>query len=418
MKKYLMFCSNPVNGGTVRMFYELANIWPRLNETDGVSLYPCTNANNPAEIYKSMDGIIRLDVRSEEEVCGAYPLYDNIAGRAFKKATRKRVYAPIQNSNIEKMKSHLKEGSYDGVLIHNGGYVGDDLCNQMLVAAYEAKIPSRIMVFHNDFYRNALRRVLYRGYDKMIDRCATRLITVSEYTKSRILSSSYLTSDMAVIYNGITVGNSMSTGEKLAVLSMSENIGLGSPEAESLNDGGTLSLLMIGNFSYVKGHMTMLRALLDLSEDIDMPKWHLTILGNIFEQSCYDECAEFIRHSGRLADHVTIHHNIHNASEYTDLFDIALVPSMADESFGIISVEAMAKGTPVVATDCGGIPEVVTDGRDGLVVPVGDHKAFAAAIKKLAKDPDLRKEYSANCISDYNERFTPTPMALQYLRFL
>ncbi len=71
MKKYLMFCSNPVNGGTVRMFYELANIWPRLNETDGVSLYPCTNAIREILYGKPASG-------SSEAVPGRLPLPDEI----------------------------------------------------------------------------------------------------------------------------------------------------------------------------------------------------------------------------------------------------------------------------------------------------------------------------------------------------
>lgn len=417
MKRYLMFCSNPVNGGTARMFYELWNVWPRLPETDGVLLYPCVNEANPVEIYKQMPGIIRLPIRSEVEVCGEYPMYSPAPIRMLKKTSRRHVYSSVKSHNINVMKHFLKDGGYDGVLIHNGGYVGDDLCNQMLAASYEAKIPDRIMVFHNDFYRTGIRKLAYRGYDKMIDKCATKIITVSNYTKNRILQSSFLTKDMSVIYNGITVGTTLSREEKLAFLSDEKAIGLGIAESDSIMSDNVLSMLMIGNFSYVKGHMTMLKALSELKKDSIMPAWHVTIIGNIYEEPCYKECVDYINEHG-LSDNITIHHGIHNASEYTDLFDLALVPSMADESFGIISVEAMAKGTPVVATDCGGIPEVVTNDRDGIVVPVGDHASFANAIKKLALNPELRKDFGANCKTDYNEKFTPGPMALQYLRIL
>jgi 2-deoxystreptamine N-acetyl-D-glucosaminyltransferase/2-deoxystreptamine glucosyltransferase len=54
----------------------------------------------------------------------------------------------------------------------------------------------------------------------------------------------------------------------------------------------------------------------------------------------------------------------------------------------------MACGTPVVATDCGGIPDIVRDGRSGLLVPPGDAPRLAAALERLLGDGDLRARLS------------------------
>lgn len=74
--------------------------------------------------------------------------------------------------------------------------------------------------------------------------------------------------------------------------------------------------------------------------------------------------------------------------------DLYLHPSRA-ESFGLTPLEAMACGTPVVASTAGGIPEVVTDGETGLLVPVGDAIALADATIALAEDTVRRAAFSA-----------------------
>jgi glycosyltransferase involved in cell wall biosynthesis len=56
------------------------------------------------------------------------------------------------------------------------------------------------------------------------------------------------------------------------------------------------------------------------------------------------------------------------------------------EGFGIVFLEAMAAGLPVVAARAGAVPEVVADGRTGLLVPAGDERAFAQALLRLLQD--------------------------------
>ena len=71
-----------------------------------------------------------------------------------------------------------------------------------------------------------------------------------------------------------------------------------------------------------------------------------------------------------------------------------MLPS-ANEGTPVVAIEALAAGRPVVATRVGGLPDVVSDGEDGFLVEVGDVEGVAAALERLARDPELRTRMGA-----------------------
>jgi glycosyltransferase involved in cell wall biosynthesis len=73
--------------------------------------------------------------------------------------------------------------------------------------------------------------------------------------------------------------------------------------------------------------------------------------------------------------------------------DIFAMPSLSEEGFGVAALEAAATGLPVVASKVGGVPEVVVDGRTGILVERGNINGLAAALTKLAHEPELRLRY-------------------------
>jgi starch synthase len=70
------------------------------------------------------------------------------------------------------------------------------------------------------------------------------------------------------------------------------------------------------------------------------------------------------------------------------LCDLFVLPSLG-EHFGRVLIEAMATGLAVVATDAGGVPEIVSHGETGLLVPPADPRALADAVVRLLKEPGL-----------------------------
>src|SRR5439155_1523480 len=75
---------------------------------------------------------------------------------------------------------------------------------------------------------------------------------------------------------------------------------------------------------------------------------------------------------------------------YYSFFDAFVLPS-ANEGTPVVAIESLAAGRPVVATGVGGTPDVVEDGADGILVPVGDVEAIAESLEQLARNPELRR---------------------------
>ena len=92
-------------------------------------------------------------------------------------------------------------------------------------------------------------------------------------------------------------------------------------------------------------------------------------------------------------------------SKWFQAADVVIVPSL-NEPFGLVIIEALAAGTPVIASNVDDIPTIVRDRENGLLVPVNDAKALADAIELLAKDRQLLSELRKNARPSVWPRFS------------
>jgi len=94
------------------------------------------------------------------------------------------------------------------------------------------------------------------------------------------------------------------------------------------------------------------------------------------------------------------------AAAFMRAADIVLVPSRV-EPFGNVAVEAQLAGKPVVASAVQGLPEIVEDGRTGLLVAPDDPAALAAAVTRLLDEPGLAGRLAQSGADSAHLRFSP-----------
>jgi glycosyltransferase involved in cell wall biosynthesis len=103
-------------------------------------------------------------------------------------------------------------------------------------------------------------------------------------------------------------------------------------------------------------------------------------------------------------------------SDISDLLsasDFFVLPSLA-EGLPLSMLEAMAQALPVVATPVGGIPEVITDGLNGRLVPVNQPETLAKVLAELIRDPALRRSLGSTALRHVQDRFSFERMAQRY----
>jgi glycosyltransferase involved in cell wall biosynthesis len=91
---------------------------------------------------------------------------------------------------------------------------------------------------------------------------------------------------------------------------------------------------------------------------------------------------------------------------YYSLMDVFVHPSLRDGMPNAV-LEAMACGIPVIATPVGGVPDVIQDGKNGILTDINDPGILAAKMMDLLTDPDKRKTLGVNARESVLERFTP-----------
>lgn len=147
---------------------------------------------------------------------------------------------------------------------------------------------------------------------------------------------------------------------------------------------------IVGQVQEIKGHREFIEAALKIASD--EPTVHFAIIGEsngTVDQMFSAEMQAIVSHSP-YADRIHFTGFRTDVSAVIKALDILAVPSWM-EPFGRSVVEGMAVGCAVIGTRAGGIPEIITDGVDGVLIPPRDAQALYAAMQRLLHDENLRR---------------------------
>jgi N-acetyl-alpha-D-glucosaminyl L-malate synthase BshA len=155
-----------------------------------------------------------------------------------------------------------------------------------------------------------------------------------------------------------------------------------------LSKQGEKIIMHISNFRPVKRVDDAVRAFAKINREVAA---RLVLIGDGPERGRVQQTAE----DEGVGDRVTFLGKQESVAEILACADLFILPS-ATESFGLVALEAMSCGVPVIATRVGGVPEVVPDGEAGFLAEIGDVTTMAEQGIRILKDADEWRRMSAN----------------------
>ncbi|HEY7545873.1 MAG TPA: glycosyltransferase family 4 protein [Blastocatellia bacterium] len=233
------------------------------------------------------------------------------------------------------------------------------------------------IAFHHGYTTTDWKMRLYNQLDRWSLKRADRIITVSR-AFARQIARIAREDRITVLHNSINI-DSFSPISPEEIQALRANLGIAEDERV---------LLAVGRMSREKGHADLISAFASIVKA--HPRVKLIIAGDGLERKRLEQQAA----SSGLGNRVLFTGRISDASAYYSMADVFALPSHSEGSPNVL-LEAMAAGVPVVATRVGGVPEIVTDEENALLVAARDEQAMAGAIARLFADGELSQRLAA-----------------------
>ena len=239
-------------------------------------------------------------------------------------------------------------------------------------------------------------------FNRLMVRKRDRLVAVGNDVKRALIENEGLAKErVEVVYNGIDVDRFNPGRYPNARQRLLSQLGL-TREA--------IVAVQVARLDYLKDHVTAVRAIAAAAPTNDV---HLAIVGEGPERAKIEQAIG----ECRVSDRVHLLGLRRDVPEILAGADVLLLSSIS-EGIPLTLIEGMAAGLPIVSTNVGGIPEVVTDQLHGFLSPSQDHQGLGQSVARLANDPGLRKRMGAAGQQEARDRFSEDAMQAAYERIV
>jgi len=243
-------------------------------------------------------------------------------------------------------------------------------------------------ILEKNLFKRLWRKMISGFYSLKEFDFNNNMITISEALKKEHIAAGFSESNISVIPRGISPELINNRGR--SITSFNEKM---------------VKILYIGRMIPEKGVHIAISAIGHLVNHLGVKNIQFDLFGN--GNDAYIENLKNLMQSLKIEKQVKFHGKVDRGqllNIYED-YDLLLLPSIFQEPLGVVLIEAMARGVPVVATDTGGIPEVITHEVNGLLVSPENSIKMAEAVKRLIDNPLLAQEISNNGIKTVRENF-------------
>jgi glycosyltransferase involved in cell wall biosynthesis len=231
---------------------------------------------------------------------------------------------------------------------------------------------------------------------RLFDTWGEKVVAISEAVRAHLEKDFNVKPErIEVIYNGIDLNRFSNTYSADQIARAKRSLGI--------QHGDVVGTM--GRLSSVKGQKFLIEAMKEIvSRSKDT---RCLIIGSGREEAALKDLAKSLGLGERV---------IFTGAAYIDIplylacMDIFVLPSI-EEGLGLALLEAMSLGRPCVASATGGIRDIVNDGVNGILTPVGDSERIANAVLKILNDKPLAKNMSENAIDFVKGRFSIEAMA-------
>lgn len=278
-----------------------------------------------------------------------------------------------------------RKGSYD--IIH--AHMGRTGIYAKLVGVLTGKpviVTEHLVAHDHSWIKNPVKRRLHLIGHKLTNRMARLLIAVSGVTRDAYIARQGVSPDKIIIMHNFVDTDLFAAEEKTEKIR--KELGI---------DKDNLVVGFLGRLDWRKG----LRTIVDAAEGLKGVKF--LIIG---DGDAREELIDEIRRKGIEEDFILtgLRKDVPALMKAMDIF---VFPTTAPyESFGIVVIEAMAAGLPVIASDIGPLREIINNGVDGLLIPAKDGDALRSAIERLIKNKDLMKKLAETATKTVRNRFS------------